>query len=348
MARASHFNPGRREPGHPRSGGFTLIELLVVVAIVGVLIGLLLPAVQKVRESANRLRCQNHLKQLALACHDYHAIFDAFPTGGDGMTDKGGSLLVHTLPYLEQDNLYRAIRRYPTIGAATAAGVLPRPLPYGRCPSDAADPTNPRYCNYRGSMGPQCDLGPCGDDPFQPYCNGTATNPTQPLSPPTCAGYSNSPNWGDTTDPTQVRGIFNRGGARITSADVTDGLSNTLLIGEMIPYLNVSYRFSITDAGWANWDGGSNPSSTIVPINYPINPDDYGQPVFTVCAVNCPEGSRHCIWNWAVSWGFKSDHPGGANFAFADGSVHFVNETIDHKAYQYLGCRNDGQVVSIP
>jgi prepilin-type N-terminal cleavage/methylation domain-containing protein/prepilin-type processing-associated H-X9-DG protein len=327
---------------------FTLIELLVVIGIIGVLVGLLLPAVQKVRETANRIKCQNNLKQLGLACHAYHGIHDAFPAAGDGMTDQGGSLLVRTLPFMEQENLFREIRKYPTIQAARAAGVLPCALPYGRCPSDPYDPDNPRYCNYRGCMGPQCNLGPCGYDPFQIYCNGTSTSPTQPLNPPSYPGYTNSPNWGDTVNPAEVRGIFNRAGARIRMANVTDGLSNTLLIGEAIPYLNVSYRFSTDDAGWANWDGGSNPASTIVPINYPINPDDYGLTRYQDCATNCRQGNQNCIWNWAVSWSFKSNHPAGTNFVFADGSVRFLQEGIDHKTYQYLGCRNDGQLVTVP
>src|SRR5262249_48262184 len=331
-----------------RRRGFTLVELLVVIAIVGVLIGLLVPAVQRVRESANRAKCQNHLKQLALACMAYQSDYGFFPPGGDGMTDQGGSMLVYILPYMEQENLYREIRKYPTIKAAQNAGVLPRKLPYNRCPSDVDDPPNRRYCNYRGSMGPQCNLGPCGYDPFQIYCNGPPTDPPPPLYPPTLPGSPNSPNWGDTTDPGKVRGLFSRGGARITLASVTDGLSNTLMIGELLPYLNVSYRFSTDDAGWANWDGGSNPASTIAPLNYPIRPDDYGMPNFTSCTVNCPQGPEHCLWNWAVSWAFKSNHPGGVNFAFGDGSVHFVSQTIDHRTYQYLGCRNDAQVATPP
>jgi len=257
-------------------------------------------------------------------------------------------MLVYTLPYLEQENLYRQVRRYPTISAAVTGGVLPYKLPYARCPSDVDEPENPRYCNYRGSMGPQCNFGPCGYDPYQRYCNGTDTEPTEPLTPPALDGYPFSPNWGDTTDPNQVRGLFNRGGALISLASVTDGLSNTLMIGEMLPYRNVSYRFSTSDSGWANWDGGSNPASTIVPINYAISPNDYGLINFTSCAVNCPDGPAHCIWNWSLSWAFKSNHPGGANFVFGDASVRFVSDSIDYKTYQYLGCRNDGQLANLP
>src|SRR6516225_2474409 len=114
-----------------RRWSFTLVELLVVIAIIGVLIALLLPAIQRTREAANRVKCQNHLKQLGLACHAYHDDHNILPPGGDGMTDTGGSMLVYTLPYMEQEPLYRAIRNYPTISAARQAGVLPHTLPFG-------------------------------------------------------------------------------------------------------------------------------------------------------------------------------------------------------------------------
>jgi prepilin-type N-terminal cleavage/methylation domain-containing protein/prepilin-type processing-associated H-X9-DG protein len=327
---------------------FTLIELLVVIAIIGVLISLLLPAVQKVRETANRAKCQNNLKQIGLACLHYEATHRYLPPGGDARTNTQGSMLVQILPYMEQDNLYREIRKYPTIPAAQAAGVLPRTFPYARCPSDGDEPDNPRYCNYRGSMGPQCNAGPCNFDPYQRWCNGDSQYPPQPVLPPTLPGYGPSINHGDTTDPAQIRGLFCRAGARIRLASVTDGMSNTLMIGELLPYLNYSYRISIDDAGWANWEGGSNPASTIMPINYTINPSTHGQTSFVNCTVNCPQGPERCIWNWAVSWAVKSSHLGGTNFAFGDGSVRFVSEDIEHATYQYLGCRNDGQAVTLP
>ncbi len=334
----------------PFRRGFTLIELLVVIAIIATLIGLLLPAVQKVRESASRAKCQNNLKQLGLACLAYEATHRLLPPGGSNFSDDQGSLHVHILPYMEQENLYREIRRFPNISRALAGGVLPRTFPYARCPSDGDEPDNPRYCNYRGSMGPQCNAGPrdCNGDRFQPWCNGTSDYPPRPLDPPRLPGYGPSANHGDTLDPADVRGLFARSGARIRVASVTDGMSNTLMIGELLPYLNYSYRISTTDAGWANSDGGSNPASTIVPINYFIDPSLHGQTQFVNCAVNCPQGPERCIWNWAVSWAVKSNHPGGTNFAFGDGSVRFLSQDIDHATYQYLGCRNDRQAVTVP
>jgi prepilin-type N-terminal cleavage/methylation domain-containing protein/prepilin-type processing-associated H-X9-DG protein len=323
---ARHSLPGRR--------GFTLIELLVVIAILAVLLALLLPAVQRVREAANRGLCGNHLKQMGLACHAYHDTQGAFPPGGTSTGADQGSWLVYLLPYLEQESLYRQIRSFPTIPAAVTAGVLPQKLPSGRCPSDPWDPGDPAYANYVGSVGPQCDsapLGPpdvgsCGYEPFAVYCDQPAW------------GYTASADHGDTGDAAQVRGVFSRGGARITMAGVTDGLSNTLLLGETTLPTFFAVGWS-PPAGWASTFGGNSEAFTIMPINYPIDAADLGW-----CGQASGRGPAHNVWNWGVTWGFRSRHPGGANFAWADGSVHFLRETLDHRTYQLLGCRHDSQV----
>jgi prepilin-type N-terminal cleavage/methylation domain-containing protein/prepilin-type processing-associated H-X9-DG protein len=348
-----------------RRHAFTLIELLVVIAIIAVLIGLLLPAIQKVREAASRSKCQNNLKQLALACVSYESFNQTLPPGDAPASssfstgDNGASWLFLVLPQTEQDNLYKAVRANGSLANAITQGVLPSKLPFGRCPSDAFDLNNGLLCNYVGSSGPQCNNTPSGncDTPiFQRYCNGANQNQTGPavpptLSPPTFPGYDASYTWGDTSDISLVRGMFVRGGAKIRFANVTDGTSNTLMLGEMLPEFAEFQRY--TTYGWA----GSNSVSqgqTIQPINWPIDPIPLpGPATYTADCMQagsgaCPSGPTHCMWNWHVTWGFKSRHDHGVNFAFADGSIHFISENIDHQLYQYLGCRNDGQTITPP
>src|SRR5262245_12500788 len=192
----------------PSRHGFSLIELLVVIAIIAVLIALLIPAVQRIRESAARTQCQNNLKQLALGCHRYHDLNRHFPPGGKYGRITGniqdchyaqGNWLVYTLPFMEQEGLHAQLQPFlgyvnvnnpsdpknNAIAMAVSAKVLPALLPYGRCPSDPFDPKAP-VCNYVGSMGPQCMTA----SPYDKYCSGSAFSP--PLH------YSRSPVIGST------------------------------------------------------------------------------------------------------------------------------------------------------
>src|SRR5207249_4609150 len=177
------------------------------------------------------------------------------------------------------------------------------------------------------------------------------------LNPPTYQGYAPSWSWGDTKDASALRGMFARGdgtngGPKITIAAVSDGTSNTILLGEILPEFSEFQRYNNNTWGWAGRNSVSQ-GQTIKPINYRIDPIPTTATYTSSCTATgagqvCATGPANCMWNWHVTWGFHSRHTGGANFAFADGSVRFISESIDHKTYQYLGCRHDNQPVDIP
>jgi len=189
-------------------------------------------------------------------------------------------------------------------------------LPYGRCPADDWD-ANATISNYVGSLGPQCAIGPCGYNPFQTYCNQPAW------------GYTTSPDHGNSYSSNDIRGLFNRVGAQMTyPASIVDGTSNTIMVGETLPGSHDHFQSN----AWWYFNGGASHCTTIIPINY-LMPEQVNK-----------GGCETYSSNWNISWGFKSRHGPGANFVFADGSVHFLSQAIDHRTYQLLGCRNDGQV----
>jgi len=318
--------------------GFTLIELLVVIAIIAILIALLVPAVQKVREAAARAQCQNNLKQLALACIGYADTNQRkLPPGGwtsAGTTgnwgDERGSWLVYTLPFMEQAPLYNKATAaaggplYTTTNSVgIASGVFSNViLPYARCPSDDSRAGQPA-CNYMGSIGSQCAVGNrgggCDTNNFR--CMAGFNN-----------GYGQSPDHGNSVNPSEIRGLFNRLGAiMLFPASIPDGTSNTILLGEGLP----STHDHLAGGSWWSFNGGASHVTTIVPINF-MDPSKIG--------------STSCYYtdNWDWSWGFNSRHAGGANFAFADGSVQFLSTSIDDHIFNRLGCRNDGLPASIP
>lgn len=347
-------------PKRVATRGFTLIELLVVITIIGILIALLLPAVQAAREAARRGQCLNNLKQLSLGCLNFEALRGALPRGNNpgGVFPEGGntSWMLQALAYTEQSNLYDKIVATGSLANAVSQGVLPARTPLARCPSDGWQLADGRLHNYVGSTGPQCNNPPGGyDSPFQLHCNGqvgSGVGVPPALSPPTHAGYGPSASWGSDyagnspLDLSVVRGMFVRGGTEIRISDVRDGTTNTFLMGELLPEFSEFQRYNSATGQDPGWAGGNSVAQgqTIQPINWDI------EPVPTTASwagTTCTDLNR-CLWNWAVTWGFKSNHPGGANFAMVDGSVHFISETIDHKTYQYLGCRHDGQPVTIP
>jgi len=355
--------------------GFTLVELLVVIAIIGVLVALLLPAVQSARESARRTQCVNHQKQLALGCINFENQRGYVPKGNyaTGTFPEGGNVswLFVSLGYIEAGSLYDQVVGSGSLTNAINRGILPAAPKIIRCPSDSFERSNPRHSSYIGSTGPNCNNPPSGcPAPFQLHCNGqvmTHSIDVAPpaLSPPTHPGYEPSITHGSTSFAEGTRGMFARGHtatnapgnpagtAVIRLATVTDGTSNTILLSETLPqfceFMVYNSAPGVVGPGWA---GGNHVAQgqTIQPINWKIDRMTNPPAAFGSClcdGTTNPSGDKaRCIMNWAVTWGFKSNHPGGVNATYVDGSVHFLNENIDMRTYQFLGCRDDGNAVS--
>jgi prepilin-type N-terminal cleavage/methylation domain-containing protein len=320
--------------------GFTLIELLVVIAIIAILIALLLPAVQQAREAARRSTCKNHLKQYGLALHNYHDTYNQFPISGTGGDDQTFSVIgrdqppriswqVRILPFLDQAPLFNQLDLDAGINVPSDF-ILPdgqrlreKVLAVTRCPSDSGDPLRGGWAqgNYAGSMGSQrTDSTDSNCMPFRMH---------EDMSPDTNAVY------GRTLLRSQLSGMFGRNGITIRIAHVKDGTSNTIQVGEVLPGCLASSRGAWSYATSVNNAEGT----TVTPINN-----------FTTCPTRRPSRVTHpgceAQDNWNFSFGFRSNHVGGAHFLLTDGAVRFLSENIDHAGtYQALGGRADGNVV---
>lgn len=307
---------------HSPRRGFTLIELLLVIAIIGTLVALLLPAVQAAREASRRSSCINNLKQLGLGIANYESAQHALPAGAKWgrwgpfpQRRDHGSLLVTLLPYVEQQASYskfdftqKSIDRQVIPGTQTLIGS--QPISLYLCPSDVREDLYDGLAphNYAASRGPT-----------EVYAN-PATSCPDPWS-----SLSQAP----VDDQQEYAGPFTRIGIACKLKEISDGLSNTLFVGEVRPACSLHAR-----AGWATTNNGNGYCSTLIPINYDS------------CDDNAPDACNRSM-NWTTEVGFKSSHPGGAQFLFGDGSVHFISQEIDHQQYQYLGAKADGQTVTI-
>jgi len=313
---------------------FTLVELLVVIAIIGILIALLLPAVQAAREAARRSECSNNLKQYGLGLHNYHDVYRQFPTAGANWGNPQIGWQVQVLPFMEQQALWDQAKQGDALGIPYQDVPIPLPdnpnavarlhqVPYARCPSDPSPPRDANWAQtaYSGSLGSQ--LIPSADGNCQPY----TTPNVHYESPGGDAGHGNI-TFGDNT---HLSGMFARVGCNIAMKDVADGTSNTIHVGEILQECHDH------GGGWWNYNGmGNAHASTSVPINEMTTCPRVTNPTFPACTPQT---------NWNLSWGFRSKHPGGAQFLFVDGSAHFLSETIDYATYQYLGGRRDGHPV---
>ncbi|MFV0444542.1 MAG: DUF1559 domain-containing protein [Planctomycetaceae bacterium] len=322
-----------------RRRGFTLIELLVVIAIIAILVALLLPAVQQVREAARKSQCQDHLHNLAIAVANYEGNAKVLPPGAIWSTNDGSrtvqrcSILVHILPYVEQKPLYDIIDFNMQISdnsvfpGTTKLIRSDNPVAVYVCPSDTAgdmfDNGPPGAAgviqvgaqNYSASIGSDVSGRPATG-------NGAVT--------PTCTDPFRSTAIGGAVEKNGVSGCFYRVPSVCEIADMLDGTSNTIWFGEVRPECSRHVA-----NGWLHSNDGQGMSSTTVPINYDsCKRDDVS---------GCQSWST-----WTTEFGFRSRHAGGAQFAFGDGVVRFLSENVDHTSYQRMGGKADGQPVNLP
>ena len=303
--------------------GFSLVELLVVIAIIGILIALLLPAVQAAREAARRLQCANHLKQVGLALHNYHSSHRVLPPGGISSNEL--SFIVMLLPYLEQKALYDSFsfdagdyRTLAADGSSTSKGKLENSLSclsMFLCPSCSVQRGNlsDQSNNYTERVPKTAE----GQDTYTTHYVGVmGPRGTNPL---TGADYLSE-------GPTSYGGFATQGvlykNSRVRLDDISDGTSNTFSLGEVAWTGYQRYRTWIRGAS-----NGAAVMGSCKNLRNPIN-------------------SQTALGNFNDG-AFGSEHPGGAHFAWCDGSVAFVAENADHAMLLSSGSRNGGEVNTI-
>jgi prepilin-type N-terminal cleavage/methylation domain-containing protein len=335
------------------SRGFTLVELLVVIAIIGMLVALLLPAVQAAREAARRAQCTNNLKQIALAMHNYHSANRVLPSGAICPLPMWGYYTTHChtwleflFPFIEEQTTYDKLNFTVLNHQGSNPAALNNYVNHLLiCPSDpdAGLMDNGRNNGYLPGVAGTFSLAqsytPSGGPLRKNYCGPI---PQTPSTPPfiNCQGKLGGADDRlsvggtiplDASLPPGAPGMFAGGPYAYHFEDCTDGLSKTLLIGETLPVYNTSYMY---------FGGHMHVGSTNAPPNYHLLnlPCETGPP----CPKQPTTAEGTC---YRCMGGYMSEHSGGFSAALSDGSVRFIDEEIDYFLYQYLGNRKDGQII---
>jgi prepilin-type N-terminal cleavage/methylation domain-containing protein len=339
--------------------GFTLVELLVVIAIIGVLVALLLPAVQAAREAARRSQCSNNLKQIALGMHNYHDVHKKLPAyiyrNGQNDAWQGYSAFTMILPFLEQDAVYQDVRtasqnNYFGWNSGQVERARSARIGTFQCPSDSRFPAsatgreNNTGCNYGVSFGSTLLWANIGEQ------NGMFRGPTDSI-----------------TNVTQVS-------REITFADVQDGLSNTLMLSEHLSGDNNNNFLMTGPTSEVRRNSAGPAGPTLFPSQADLetwgqqclqltdhlstNGNHWIAPLPTQTAFNtvAPPNWRFPNCQWSPS-GYSSDrnglyaprsrHPGGVNAALGDASIRFISETVNLVTFQRLGARNSGVAIQL-
>jgi prepilin-type N-terminal cleavage/methylation domain-containing protein/prepilin-type processing-associated H-X9-DG protein len=320
--------------------GFTLIELLVVIAIIAILIGLLLPAVQKVREAAARMQCQNNLKQLSLAAHNYHDAYGKLPPGRNRFAISTHAYL---LPYIEQDNVHRLVNFDANWDSAANAEARPIVIKTFLCPSDPVQTGTAQFAgnNYRTNQGNGILHGqppssssdgnfgmPPPNGPFVPNMGSPSFNLVQHTLMAITDGTSNTAAFsehlkGDYSNaiasPTDTFWLGSAVGLYPSTQDEAIAMCNG------IDWTNLMYQGSVVDVG-APWLRGYHSTTVYFHTNVP--------------------NTRSCAFPpGRVMTTASSAHTNGVNVSMCDGSVRFVSNTIPLAAWRAMGSRDGGEVI---